>query len=471
MNEQLFLSISEVAEQIKEKKLSPVELTKETIKHIKKLDPTINAFISVFEEESLQQAKLFEEEISTGNYRGPLHGVPISIKDIIQVKDAPTTSGSKIFENWIPSEDATVVEKLKEAGAIIIGKNNMHEFAMGATSENPHYGVIRNPWNLEKIPGGSSGGSGASVASGMSFASIGTDTAGSIRLPAAMCGVVGIKPTYGVVSKYGCLPFSWSLDHIGPLTRTVKDAATILNIIAGNDKKDPSTVKETYNLNLDKERKDLSGVTIGLCESYFFDDIDESIQVVIEDAVKQLKKLGATLKKVDLPMLDEALHAQRMIAQSEVLAFHQPWLEKNISQYGEDLQFRFDFGKKITALDYINAQRYRTKCMVNILETIKDIDVLVGPTNTKQPYTIGSVGPKEAINNMFTLGKTPLANILGLPSLTVPCGLTKDKLPVGLQFIGKPLTDKLILEIGDCYEKSISWNDLLKQHITNTIHA
>ena len=255
MNEILFETIENAGAAIKTKQISPVELTKLTLNQIQEHEPILNAFITVMAEEAMEQAKLLEKEIEQNQYRGPLHGIPIAVKDILQTKGVKTTNGSKIFDGFVPNDDATVIKKLKEAGAIIIGKANLHEFAMGATTENPHYGSTKNPWDLSKIPGGSSGGSAVLTATGMAFGAVGTDTAGSVRLPAAMCGTVGFKPTYGLVSRKGCFPFSWSLDHVGPMTRTVKDATIMLEAMRGFDPDDASTVNRNDSVIFDQTLK------------------------------------------------------------------------------------------------------------------------------------------------------------------------------------------------------------------------
>lgn len=450
-------SISTVSQFIKEKRLSPVELTNQILKRISKIDTELNSFITVMETDATKQAKLLEEEMMAGKIRGPLHGIPIAVKDIIQVQGQPTTSGSIIFEKWVPDEDATVVKKLKKAGAIIIGKANLHEFAMGATTENPHYGNVKNPWNLNKIPGGSSGGSAVAVAAGLSYGALGTDTAGSIRLPAALCGIVGIKPTYGRVSRNGCLPFSWSLDHIGPMTRTVKDAAIMLEAISGYDSKDTSSVKHCESINFADPLIHLKGIRIGICKDYLFDDLNEEVQLAITRAIERLRELGAQIIEIELKNLSMALNSLKVIAQSEVVSFHQPLLNQYGHLYGDDLKYRFKFGKAISAVDYINAQRLRNLFIEQTLESLQNVDVLIGPTNSQPPFDIGSVLPEEAINNMFSLGKTPLANILGFPALTVPCGIINGHLPTGMQLIGKPFSEKLLLQIGDCYERQETW--------------
>lgn len=458
------LTLVDAAEQIKLKKISPRELVEHTLHRIRRLNPQLNAYITVREEEALEEAQKLEEEVMQGNIRGPLHGIPIAVKDNLQTRGTKTTSGSKIFAEWIPDEDATAVRKLKEAGAIIIGKANLHEFAMGATSENPHYGVIRNPWNLEKIPGGSSGGSAVAVAACLAYGALGTDTAGSIRLPAAMCGIAGIKPTYGLVSRHGCFPFSWSLDHVGPMARTVKDTAILLEVMAGYDEKDPSSCTGRYDFGF-RPRTDLRGVRLGLMRKYLFEDMDPAVEQVINGAVEHLKGLGAEIVFLELPGLDAALQSLKVIAQAEVYAVHEPLLEKFSDLYGEDVKFRFRFGRQLTASAYLNAQRIRRRFIAQASEALAGVDALVGPTNVRQPYTIGTVPPEEAINNMFTLGKTPLANILGFPALTIPCGFTSEGLPVGLQLIGRPFSEKQLFEIAHCYEQAQMWaTDLIQMN-------
>jgi aspartyl-tRNA(Asn)/glutamyl-tRNA(Gln) amidotransferase subunit A len=462
MSELLFETIETVGSLIQKKKLSPVELIKLSLERINEHDSTLTAFITVIEEEAINQAKVLEDELQNGEVRGPLHGIPIAVKDLLQTEGVRTTGGSKIFEDWIPDQDATSVQRMKDAGAIIIGKANLHEFAMGATTENPHYGNAKNPWDIKKIPGGSSGGSAIATATGMAFGSIGTDTAGSVRLPAAMCGTVGFKPTYGLVSRHGSFPFSWSLDHVGPMARTVKDAAIMLEIMKGYDSKDHSSIKKSHPIYFKESLQDLKGIKLGFYEPYMFSGIDPDVKRVIEQAFNQLKALGAEIIPIDLPGINEALDGLKTIAQSEVVSFHDPLLKKHGDLYGDDLKFRFQFGRDISATAYINAQRIRKQFVGNTIRQMDGIDALIGPTNVQPPFEIGTMVPEQAISNMFTLGKTPLANILGFPALSVACGFIETQLPVGLQIIGKPFSDKKVLEIGDCYEQSERWVQALK---------
>lgn len=463
MSDLLFSTIDSTSLLIKNKELSPVELTKLSLAQIRKINSTLHAFITVSAEEAIEQAMNLEEEAQHNKHRGPLHGIPIIVKDILQTDGIRTTGGSKVFQDWVPSKDATTVKKLKKAGAIIIGKANLHEFAMGATTENPHYGSTKNPWDLTRIPGGSSGGSAVATATGMAFGAVGTDTAGSIRLPAAMCGTVGFKPTYGLVSRQGCLPFSWSLDHVGPMTRTVKDAAIMLEAMKGVDPEDRTTLNRNDSV-LYQGLQNLEGKKLGFYEPYMLSGIEENVKSVIQKAFQQLIELGAEIIPINLPGIEKALDALKTIAQSEVASFHEPLLKKYGDSYGDDLKYRFQFGRIISANDYINAHRTRRQFIKETLKQMEKLDVLIGPTNVQSPFAIGTMVPEQAISNMFTLGKTPLANILGFPSLSVACGFTTDMLPVGLQLIGKPFADKLVLQIGDCYEKSENWVQELKKN-------
>jgi aspartyl-tRNA(Asn)/glutamyl-tRNA(Gln) amidotransferase subunit A len=457
MTDILFQDMATVAELVRTKAVSPVELTKRALNRIEKLDSQTNAFIRVMSEEALHQAKILESEAAAGEVRGPLHGIPIAIKDIFETKGHVTTAGSKVFEHWIPDKDATVVSMLKQAGAVIVGKTNMHEFAMGATNENPHYGATRNPWNVQKIPGGSSGGSAAAVASGMCFGALGTDTAGSVRLPAAFCGLVGLKPTYGVVSRYGCVPFSWSLDHIGPMTRNVKDSIVMMQSLGGYDPKDQASSRRSIDFAFELPLQDLRGKVVGVCREYFFDHLDNEVRIWMDKSISLLESLGAEVREISIAGIEKALQSFKLIAQSEVLTFHGPIFKRHAEMYGEDIRFRFNFAQTISAVEYLNAQKYRSVFIERLLHVMKSIDVLVAPTNSLPPYTIGSIPPEETMNNIFNLGKTPFANFVGFPALSVPCGILTGNLPTGIQFIGKPFSDKQLLRIGECFEHAITW--------------
>lgn len=445
MKHLFFQSLSEVSARIKTKELSSVEVTDLLLERIQLVDPSLNAYIQVLSESAKEQARILEEEMMKGSIRGPLHGVPIAIKDIFETKGQVTTSGSKLFRNWKPDKDAVVVQRLKKAGAVIIGKANLHEFAMGATTENPHFGPTRNPWNPSKIPGGSSGGSAAAVAAGLCYGALGTDTGGSIRMPAALCGIVGLKPTYDAVSREGCTPLSWSLDHIGPMTRTVEDSAILFTAIS-ND-----------HVDMELARTDLSGITIGVLTDYFMEGTDPEIANILFKAIDKLKMLGTEIIEVQLPNAKEALEAQRVIFQSEAYAFHEPMFTKYPNEYGEDVRERLNAGTSKLASEYIQAQRQRNHFRQKALEVMESCDILLNLTNIIEPFDIGSMSPADTANAILKLGKTPIGNFLGFPAVSVPCGFTVNKLPVGMQLLGKPYAEKLIMNVAHVYEQSEQW--------------
>ncbi|MGM0878908.1 MAG: amidase [Bacillota bacterium] len=458
MDELFFKNIHSVASLLKKQEISPVELTKQLLERIDDLEPSLNAYITVLHDDAIKQAELLEKELLDGKIRSPLHGVPIAIKDIFETKGSVTTSGSKIFEQSISNRDADVVKLLKDAGAIIIGKTNLHEFAMGATTENPHYGPSRNPWNIKKIPGGSSGGSAVAVAVGMGFGAVGTDTGGSIRLPASLCGIVGLKPTYDLVSTKGCTPLSWTLDHIGPMTRTVADSRIMLNIMC-----DPLKMNM---IDLEIKRNNLKGLRIGICEEYFFENMDQEMKKIVYQSLIKLKELGAEVVDITITGIEDALEAQKIISKSEAYTFHEQTFKKNPEMYGKDTQFRLNSGHEVLASQYINALHYREKFIKSLLDSMEEnkCNVLFSPTNSMPAFDIGSVLPEESINNIFQLGRTPIGNLLGLPVITVPCGFTDENLPVGFQLIGKHYDEGLLLSIGELYEQSENWVSYLEQN-------
>lgn len=458
MENVVFNDIHSVAELIKKGELSPVSLTKQLLERIHALNPHLNAYIAVLDEEAIAQAEQLEKELLEGNIRGPLHGIPIALKDIFETKGSITTSGSKVFEHAISDQDAEIVKKLKEAGAIIIGKANLHEFAMGATTENPHYGPSRNPWNTNKIPGGSSGGSAVAVAAGLAFGAVGTDTGGSIRLPAALCGIVGLKPTYDVISRHGCTPLSWTLDHIGPMTRTVADSRMMLEIMADE--------KELAKLDLKSTLKTLDGVKIGVPEAYFFDNMASDVKAIIQQAMARLKELGATLVDMKLENVEEALEAQKTIAKSEAYTVHEEHFTNTPELYGKDSHYRLNAGREILASQYIKAMQTRQAFITHTLSVMQkqNIQTIFTPTNTIAPFEIGSVSPEESINNIFKLGRTSIGNLLGFPSISVPCGFNEEGLPVGFQLISKPYGDGMMLNIAEVYEKAESWMSYLEKN-------
>lgn len=449
-------SVEELAPLIENKTISPVELTKAVLDHAETNNEQINAYINISRQDAETSAKKAEEEIANGNYRGMYHGIPMGIKDNIYFKDEVTTMASKIHENFVSDYDATVVKKLQDAGVIFTGKLNMHEYAWGITNNNPHYGACRNPWDLEKIPGGSSGGSGAAVAADMSVASLGTDTAGSIRIPSSACGIVGLKPTHGRVSKYGCYPLAWSLDHIGPMTKTVKDAAGLMNVIGGYDKNDPTSVDVPVDnyINFNGDVKDL---VIGVNEDYFFNQVDSDIEKLVRQSIQSLVDQGAKVEEVKIPSLQYAEWAELVTSLSEASAIHHTDLLKRPDDFGHDIRLLFELGELPSAVDYLQAQQVRRQLKQDFVKAFEKVDVLISPTLPVIPPSIGEDfadlnGKKvDLIDSIIRF--TGPGNLTGLPALSIPCG-TKGNMPVGLQIMGPAFSEKAILNTGYALEQT-----------------
>ena len=449
-------SVEELAPLIENKTISPVELTKTVLDHAETNNEQINAYINISRQDAETSAKKAEEEIVNGNYRGMYHGIPMGIKDNIYFKDEVTTMASKIHENFVSDYDATVVKKLRDAGVIFTGKLNMHEYAWGITNNNPHYGACRNPWDLEKIPGGSSGGSGAAVAADMSVASLGTDTAGSIRIPSSACGIVGLKPTHGRVSKYGCYPLAWSLDHIGPMTKTVKDAAGLMNVIGGYDKNDPTSVDVPVDNYLDFNG-DVKDLVIGVNEDYFFNQVDSDIEKLVRQSIQSLVDQGAKVEEVKIPSLQYAEWAELVTSLSEASAIHHTDLLKRPDDFGHDIRLLFELGELPSAVDYLQAQQVRRQLKQDFAKAFEEVDLLISPTLPVIPPSIGEDfadlnGKKvDLIDSIIRF--TGPGNLTGLPALSIPCG-TKGNMPVGLQIMGPAFSEKAILNAGYALEQT-----------------
>lgn len=445
------LSIEELSPLLAKRSVSPVELVEATLQNSKKLNPTLNAYITLMEEEAISQARLAEEEIAKGEYRGPLHGIPLAVKDNIDTKGIRTTHGSKIHAENIPESNATVVTRLLEAGMIPVGKTNMHEYAYGITNVNPHYGPARNPWNTEKIPGGSSGGSAVAVAGGMATSALGTDTAGSVRIPAACCGIVGLKPTFGRVSKYGVFPLSWTLDHVGPMTKTVKDAALMLQYMAGYDANDPSSVDAPFD-GLELERASLKGVTIGIPEKEAYELVDGDVKQGMERTIKYLEELGATVKPVTIKSLSHVPFISLVTYGTEASTIHHQQILDRPNDFGPDVRKFLKFGEVITGTQYLKAQQLRRVISNELNEIYKTVDALILPTipipapNIHQ-MTV-NIGDEEVDVMESLLRLTQIANVTGLPSLAIPSAFSKDNLPVSIQIIGNAFQEEKILNIG-----------------------
>lgn len=434
----LELSIAEVSGLLHRKEISPVDLTNACLARIEQLNPPLNAFITVMHDSALAQAREAEAEIQGGNWRGPLHGVPIGLKDLIDTAGTKTTCGSELFADRIPTDDAEVVRLLKNAGAVLIGKQNMQEFAWGGTSASSYYGPVRNPWDVERIAGGSSGGSAASVAAGLCFAAIGTDTGGSVREPAAFCGIVGLKPTYGRVSLRGVFPLSTSLDHVGPLCRSVMDTALVLQVIAGYDRVD---------LTLETKPR------IGIARRPFFADLDPEIEIAFDDAMKEIGGLTSQIKDIDLPATPAAVQAP------EVYAVHAKHFAESPDKYGRWMQERLKQATRIETAAYVDARQELNRVRRSIDEIFAEVDFVVTPTTPVPPITIEEalhMSPDPA--GELWLRNTRPFNAYGVPTISVPCGFTRTGLPIGLQIAGPNFGEANLLSFAYAYEQLTDWH-------------
>lgn len=449
------MTIREIAAELRAGNVSSVELTTAALERIQRLDPKLNSFLTVTAGPALDQARRADEERLTGRDRGPLHGIPIALKDLFLTRGIRTTAGSKVYERFVPEIDAAVVEKLEAAGAVLIGKLNQHECAYGITSENPHFGPVRNPWNTEHSPGGSSGGSGAAVSAGFVFAAMGTDTGGSIRIPASFCGVAGIKPTYGLVSRYGVFPLGYSLDHMGPLARSVRDCAIVLEAIAGHDRRDPASARRQVSRLVPPDGVSIRGVRIGVPENFYFDRVDPEVDAAVRATLRLAESVGAEVKPVRVPDIAALNAVARVVLLAEASAIYEPLLKER-SLFGEDVLALFDQGRLVPATDYVNAQRLRRRMQREFAAVWRDVDCLITPATPAPAPRIGQKtvrlgGEEEDVR----LAATRLArgiNALGLPAAAIPCGITAAGLPIGLQIIGPAFADAAVLRVAAALE-------------------
>jgi len=459
-DELAFASISELAPRIAAKEISPVEVTEATLARIERLDPALNAFITVTADTARQAARTAEAAIVAGHTIGPLQGIPVALKDLYVTRGTLTTFGSLLFAEWVPDFDAAAVESLKRAGAVLVGKTNLHELAFGTTSANAHYGEVHNPWLPGHHPGGSSGGSAAAVAAGLAYAATGSDTGASIRQPAACCGIVGIKPTFGRVSKYGALPLSWSQDHAGPLTRTVADAALMLQVLAGFDPRDPTSVDRCvpdFSANLDRG---VEGARIGVARRFFFDDCDPEVAAAVDAATLILEDQGARVEEIVLADMDAAYAAGVITIGSEAAAYHAHDLRERPELFSPELRAAFELGSFYKAADYVQAQRLRGHLIEQVSRDMVGFDAVVTPTAPLPSTPIAENPPEHA---MLRPRNTMPFNALGLPAISVPCGFTAAGLPIGLQIVGHAFEEATILRIAAAYEAATDWSRIPPQ--------
>lgn len=455
------VTILQAAAALRAKQLSSVELTDEALTRIARLNPKLNAFITVLDDEARARARKADAEIAAGVDLGPLHGVPIAVKDVFATKGHRTTAGSKLFFNNITDYDAAAVEKLVKAGAVIVGKTNMDELALGITSNNPYFGAVRNPWDTERIPGGSSGGSASAVAAHLVFMAIGSDTGGSVRIPAAFCGTVGIKPTFGRISRYGVLPLDFSLDHVGILTRSVRDAAVVLNLLAGYDTRDDSSSRQPVKRYVPGAVAKIDGLRIGLPDDLKGECIDAEIRAAIHRAAHLAENLGAVVVPIQVPDIVALNAAHRVILHSEASALMKPFLSQR-NKISSALLGLLQQGLLLSATDYVNAQRFRRVAMEEFAQVFLRVDCLIGPTTAIPAPRIGQTeasfdGEIEDVR-LATTRLARSANFLGLPAISVPCGFTQQGLPIGLQITGRPFEEDLILRVGAALEDASNYS-------------
>jgi aspartyl-tRNA(Asn)/glutamyl-tRNA(Gln) amidotransferase subunit A len=457
-------SLRDLARMIATKEVSPVEVVQAHLERIAARDSILKSFITVCPDAALEAARQAESELQAGGLRGPLHGVPIALKDLYNTAGVRTTGGSRILADFVPAEDATVVARLKAAGAIVLGKLNMHEFAYGPEGLNAHYGHARNPWDAARprIAGGSSSGSGVAVAAGLVPMALGSDTGGSIRIPAALCGITGIKPTYGRASRAGVLPLAWSLDHVGPMARTAADCALALGPMAGYDPADPTTSVLPVPDYTTALTGDVKGLRVGLLRPFFLESATPEVREAVERAARTLEGLGAVVDEVALPSVGSVAAASFAIVASEALAYHAEWLRTRAADYQPDVRERLKMGAVVSGLHYIRGQQARALVRAEVDGALARRDVLLAPTTPlpatvlgESQATIGD-GPTDVRSALIRL--TRPFNFSGHPACSLPCGLTAAGLPIGMQVVGRPFDEATVFRAADAYQRATDWH-------------
>jgi aspartyl-tRNA(Asn)/glutamyl-tRNA(Gln) amidotransferase subunit A len=464
MSDLVWSPLVELTRMIAAKTVSPVEVVEAYLDRIGKLDGTLKCFITVCGDQAREAARQAEAELMAGRPRGPLHGIPLGLKDLFNTAGLRTTGGSKILEASVPTEDATVVRRLRQAGAIVLGKLNMHEFAYGPEGLNAHYGQTRNPWDASavRIPGGSSSGSGVAVAAGLVAGALGSDTGGSIRIPASLCGITGLKPTYGRVSRDGVLPLAWSMDHAGPMAHTAADCAVILGCLAGYDPADPTTSVLPVPDYTAALTGDIKGLRVGLLRKFFFEAAVPAVAHAVEAAVEVLKGLGAIVEDVELPSVMHVAPASFAIVAVEALAYHAEWLRTRAAEYQPDVRERLRLGAFVSGLQYVRAQQVRALVRREVDAALARRDVLLAPTTPIPATALGeeqvSLGDGVSDARSALIRLTRPFNFSGHPAGSVPCGFTGAGLPLGMQIVGRPFDEATVLRVADAYQRATDWH-------------
>lgn len=457
-----YASAGQLAPMIRSGEVSPVEIIDAHLSRIRATEPVLNSFITVLADEATAAARQAERDIRAGRHRGPLHGIPVGLKDLFNTGGVRTTSGSRIYDNFIPAQDCTVAARFREAGAILLGKLNMHQFAYGPTGENPDYGHMHNPWDPERVSGGSSGGSGSAAAAGQCTITTGSDTGGSIRIPAALCGIVGLKPTYGRVSRHGLTPLAWSMDHPGPMVRTVEDAAITMNAIAGHDPNDVASANlpvPDYTAALTGE---ISGLRVGVPRQYMEAPLDPEVRQAVNSALGQMETMGAEVVEVEFPEFNDAAAISTTMLMAEATACFRDLLASDGNRLYEPVRLRLEAGLFISAADYLRAQQGRAVFDRAARRLLEDVDLLAGPT---EPVTAPPLLQQQVLAGEQEIGTvaaltqyTRPYNITGFPAISVPCGFSSEGMPIGLQLAGRPFDEETVLRAAHAYEQSMDWH-------------
>ena len=462
VTELCYMSAGRLSGLVQGKEVSPVEVIEAHLARIDATEPTLNSFITLLPEQAKAEARKAEQEIQSGTYKSPLHGIPVGLKDLYYVKGVRNTAGCRIFDEFVPDFDCTVAARFKEAGAILLGKLNMHQFAYGPTGENPDYGNMHNPWDPQRISGGSSGGSGSAAAAGQCTITMGSDTGGSVRIPSALCGLAGLKPTYGRMSRYGLNVLSWSLDHPGPMARTVEDCALVMNVAAGYDPKDPASANvpvPDYTRSLTGNAR---GIRVGVPKEFFEVPLDPQVEQAVRSAIDVLADRGATIREVSLPMFPVSGPVSTTVLMVEAAALHRELVLTRGDQVAPSVRMRIEAGMFFSGADYVQAQRARTLFTEQSRELFEHVDILAGPT---EPITAHKIGESEVKVGDTMQPSTPTLtqytrafNLNGFPAITVPCGFDDGGLPIGLQLAGKPFDEETVLRAAYAYEQATEWH-------------
>jgi aspartyl-tRNA(Asn)/glutamyl-tRNA(Gln) amidotransferase subunit A len=444
------------------RKISALEALEATLARIQSLDDKLNAFITVCHEPALADANKADQEIAAGNYRGPLHGVPVSIKDMFEMAGVLTTGGSKILHDWIPERDSTLVEKLRAAGAVIFGKTNLDEFGHGGTSTLSHFGPVHNPWNTERIAGGSSGGSAAAVAARIGALSYGTETGSSVRRPASYCGIVGFKPTFGIISRHGSFRGAWSQDHVGLFTRSVRDIALALDPVAGFDARDPASVRQDTPAYAERLNENVKGLRVGVLGK-FLDGVDLPVREAFQTTLKVFADAGCEIVELDVPELSHAAMTSMLTSSAESAGINRPWFRERAQDYVPHVARGIAVGMAITASEYLTAQRARHRIREAVSAAYKKVDIIAAPTTARvaPPLTLGVQGngddSRHVSYNQSNLLRFP--SMLGLPGCSLPCGMHPEGLPIGMQLIGASFADQIVLNAAAAYQSATDWHN------------